>query len=311
MSILVKSTALAFSFLTLSSIASAGDPGPEGVPVDISNIVLYPDKEGATATAAKAATDTATTVAAASGVVDGAGNAIGAGTLGTTASAAAGASAGDAVTKAGSEAAEMIGVMFEKGKDVAGNVMEALTPAGTVPALTNDRFELYLSDKVAFGMYERNASERFESIDEGRLHLGLLYGEARDTVFQGGLAVDTSLTDLFRLSVGGRGYVGLLGDENEDTIAAALGAEAAYILPFEKLPLEFGASIYYAPDILTFGTSDRVIDTRFGVALPVRPQLSVFTGARFLQFDTRPGDEEVDNRIHLGVRWDFKEDSGS
>ena len=160
-------------------------------------------------------------------------------------------------------------------------------------------------------MYERNASERFESIDEGRLHLGLLYGEARDTVFQGGLAVDTSLTDLFRLSVGGRGYVGLLGDENEDTIAAALGAEAAYILPFEKLPLEFGASIYYAPDILTFGTSDRVIDTRFGVALPVRPQLSVFTGARFLQFDTRPGDEEVDNRIHLGVRWDFKEDSGS
>lgn len=296
MSITAKSTALALSLFTLSSMAVAGDPGPEGVPVDISNIVLYPDKAAG----------------AVAGVTDSAGNAVGnldSSSSAAAKAAAAGAGAGEVLASAGASATGTAGVMFDKTKAIAGDVMKALTPAGTVPALSNDRFELYLSDKVAFGQYERDAAKRFD-IEEGRIHLGFLYGESRDTILQTGLAVDTSLTNLFRLSFGGRGYLGLLGDENEDTVAAALGVEAAYILPFQRLPLELGASIYYAPDILTFGSSDRIIDTRVGVALPVRSQLSIFTGARFLQFDTRPGDEEVDNRVHLGVRWDFEE-SGS
>ena len=301
MSISVKHTALALSFLTMSSIAVAGDPGPEGVPVDISNIVLYPENEGASA-----AKDTAAEAAQAlSGVTDGSGNAVTG--LGTTASAAAaGATAGESVAAVGSTAAETIGVMFEKGKVIAGNIAEAMTPADTVPPLTNDRFEIYLTDDVVFGKFERNAISRFK-LDEARMHLGFLYGESRDTIFQAGLAADTSLTSLFRLSFGARGYLGLLGEENEDTVAAAVGAEAAYILPFERLPLEFGASLYFAPDILTFGSSDRIIDTRYDVTLPIRSQISVFAGFRFLQFDIRPGDEEVDNQLHLGVRWDFED----
>ncbi len=302
MSISVNRAALALSFFTLSTVAVAGDPGPGGVPVDISNIVLYPQK----AVAAVPKNAAGTTVA--KSVQTSAGSAVG--NLQTGASkAATNAAAGDTLAAAGATATETIGVMFDKSKGIASNIIEAMTPSETIAPLSNDRFELYLSDKVIFGQFERTAADRFK-LDEARMHLGLLYSEERDTVFQAGLSADSSLTGVFRLSFGGRGYVGLLGDENEDTVAAALGVEAAYQLPFKRLPLEFGASIYYAPDILTFGSSDRVIDTRFGVTLPVRSQLSVFTGARFLQFDTRPGDEEVDNRVHLGVRWDFK-DSGA
>jgi hypothetical protein len=192
-------------------------------------------------------------------------------------------------------------------KETAGRVLtaivDAMRPEDQIPPLTNDRFSLYLSEKVAFAQYERSA-EKFD-IDRARTHVAFLYSEERDSIFQGGLALDTSFTSSLRLSFGTRAYVALLNQENTDTFAASFGAETAYRLPFKAVPLEFGASLYYAPDILTFGVGDRVIDAQLDLTLPVRSQLSVFGGIRFLQVDTRPDDREVDNRVHLGVRWDF------
>ncbi len=190
-----------------------------------------------------------------------------------------------------------------RAEEVLGAITDAMRPEEKVPALSNDRLSFYLSEQVVFAQYERSA-ERF-NLENGRTHLGLLYSEERDTVIQGGLALDASFTNSFRLSFGTRAYIALLSKENEDAFAAALGAETAYKLPFKALPLEFGASLYYAPDILTFGTADRAIDAQVDVTFPVRSQLSVFGGYRFLQIDARPDDREVDNRLHLGVRWDF------
>ena len=180
---------------------------------------------------------------------------------------------------------------------------DAMRPKEEVPPLNNDRLTVYLSDEVIFGQYERSGARY--GLDRSRVHLGLVYSEERDTVIQSGLAVDAAFASSFRLSFGTRGYVAILGEENTDSVAAGLGGEIAYQLPFRALPLEFGANFYYAPDVLTFGSADRVIDGQFDVTLPIRSSLSVFAGARFLQFDTRPGDEEVDNRVHLGARWDF------
>lgn len=277
--------ALACTFLTctglaMSGFSTAGEPG--GVVVDISNIDLHPD-DGAK-DAAKGA------------VMDSAGNGIAG--IQTAATATADATA-EAAAAAGAKAA----AAGEAASKLWGNVVDAMTPEETVPPLANDRFELYLSEKVAFANYERTA-ERF-NLDNGRMHVAFLHSEERDSIFQGGLALDTPLSKTFRLSFGSRAYVGVLSEENDDTFAAAMGAEAAYKLPFKSLPLEFGASIYYAPDILTFGVADRLVDTRFGVALPVRSQMSLFTGLRYLTLDTRPGNEQVDNRVHLGIRWDF------
>jgi len=202
------------------------------------------------------------------------------------------------------KAVEVAAAAKEKSKEILDTVVSAFNPKETVPALSNDRLSLYLSQKVVFGQYER-ALKRF---DNARGHLGLLVSEERDTVIQGGLALDTSLTESFRLSVGARGYGALLELENSDVFSAAIGAETAYKLPFNALPLELGASFYIAPDILTFGAADQTIDTQIDVTLPVRSQLSVFGGVRFLQFDTRPGDQEVDNRVHFGLRWDFDQE---
>lgn len=191
----------------------------------------------------------------------------------------------------------------EKGDSKFKAIVEAMSPEEPVPALENDRFSLYLSDAVAFAQYERTA-EPFD-LEHGRIHIASLYSEERDTVLHTGIALDTSLTESLRLSFGTRAYVALLSLENMDALAAAIGAEAAYRLPFKALPLEFGASLYYAPDVLTFGAGDRVVDTQIDVSLPFRKQSSLFAGVRYLQVDTRPADREIDNRVHLGIRWDF------
>jgi len=278
---------LAVALVALSNTAVAGgDPDEiEGVEVDISQVDLRSDSERAADARAILAAEEALKAKAMEAE------------LAAEAKAAAKAAKAEEAQMAKDEA-------IKKGKKVFGSIVDAVSPEGEVPALNNDRFSMYLSDKVLFAQRERK-TKRF-NIDRARSHLGLLISEERDTVLQGGLAIDTSFTKSFRLSFGTRGYAALLESENEDILAAAIGAETAYKLPFKKLPLEFGASMYYAPDILTFGAGDRAFDTQLDVTLPVRSQLSVFGGVRYLSFDTRPDDREVDNQTHLGLRWDFK-----
>lgn len=182
-------------------------------------------------------------------------------------------------------------------------VARAIKPKKPVPPLKNKQFSFYISEKVASAKLERDAARL--KIDNSRLHLAGIYSEKRDSVIHGGLAVDSSLVSAIRLSFGTRAYLALLNEENSDVFATALGLEAAYNLPFEKLPLEFSASFYYAPDILTFGSADRSIDAQVDFAFPLRENSSVFAGARFLQMDVTPEDREIDNRVHMGIRWNF------
>lgn len=185
------------------------------------------------------------------------------------------------------------------------SIGSAIKPQSGVPALLNDRFTAYLSDRVAHVHFERNAA-RYD-FEQARIGIGFLVSEERDTVFQIGLALDApgDLVSNIRLSVGTRAYITLIGEENNDAFAAGLGIEAAYQLPSTKLPLELSTAFYYAPDVLTFGQGDRVVDWSIDVTLPFRPRLSIFTGLRFLQVDTRPDDVEIDNRWHVGIRWDL------
>ena len=182
-------------------------------------------------------------------------------------------------------------------------VVAAMKPRAPVAPLAGKRFNLYISEKVLSAKYERPSD--VVKFKNGRVHAAAIYSETRDLVVHGGLAVDSDLTQAVRLSFGTRAYIALLEAENNDVFATALGLEAAYNLPFQKLPPEFGASFYYAPDILTFGAADRGIDAQVDVAFPLRPNSALFAGARFLQVDSRPEDREVDNRVHMGIRWDF------
>lgn len=163
--------------------------------------------------------------------------------------------------------------------------------------------QLYASDKTAELTYRRMGPAF--NMNNSRTSIGFLFNEGRDNVITGAIMYDAQ-PEFFpglSLSFGAKGYAGLLGMENADVVGLAAAIEAAYALPIRQLPLVFSAEISYAPDIFTFGQSDRIIDWNVRSSLKLTDNIEGFVGLRFLQFDTRPGDRELDKRVHLGIRW--------
>ncbi len=163
---------------------------------------------------------------------------------------------------------------------------------------------VFASDDAATINYERDAAPINQA--NGRLGLGFLFSEERDTVFTGNLMLDVQpLIRSVSFSAGLRAYAALLGQENQDVVGLGFGAEATYQLPVSFLPLVLRGGLFYTPDVFVFGNSDRIIDYNVHVGFQLRESLHAFAGLRFLRFDTRPGDREVDDNIHIGLRWDF------
>ncbi|MBX2825150.1 MAG: YfaZ family protein [Gammaproteobacteria bacterium] len=166
--------------------------------------------------------------------------------------------------------------------------------------------DVYASDKAAQLKLQGDGATL--NLTDARLTIGFLFNEERDNIFTGGIALDAEPEFLpgLTLSLGGRAYAGLLGIENADVIGISMGLEASFDPMLDTLPLIFNGSVYYAPDILTFGQSDRIIDWQVDAALQLRESLTGYVGLRYLEFDTRPGEREVDDNVHAGLRWHFQ-----
>ena len=216
-----------------------------------------------------------------------------------------GASVAPAPVPAASPAAAYAGVAGPARPDVP-----ASGGGAAVGILESGRtITVYASDDAFRAEYETDV-ERLD-IADARFSGGFLLSEERDNVFSATLMLDTfpDLVPDVRLSFGTRAYVALLGVENRDVFGLGLGVQGAYELPVDFLPLQLGSEFFYTPDALAFGQADRIVDWNIDVGLAVRENISAFVGFRFLQFDTRPGDRDVEDDIHVGVRWAF-EDGG-
>ncbi len=208
---------------------------------------------------------------------------------------------GSPATEAAAETEATMGTFM---RDAASRVGAALTPSQAVPTLIHDRASGYVSDK-AFSLNYVRSTEKY-GVGQGRIDAGFLFTEERDIAFQLGFAIDTSFLTNVRLSFGARGYLILLGSENDDAFSLGLGVEGAYQLPIRRLPLTLAASLYFAPDVTTFGTGERLFDGNIDVILPVRSNFDVFVGFRFFRLDLRPGDRDLDDEIHAGLRYTFR-----
>jgi hypothetical protein len=166
--------------------------------------------------------------------------------------------------------------------------------------------QFYASDKTAEILFERGGS--FLSFNSSRANMAFLFNESRDNVITGAVMYDVEpeFYSGLTFSFGGKLYAGLLALENTDVVGLAASIEAAYRLPVRQFPLKLRANINYAPDVLTFGQSDRIIDWGVRAGLALTSNVDAFIGLRFLQFDTRPGDRELDKRGHLGIRWNLQ-----
>ena len=105
------------------------------------------------------------------------------------------------------------------------------------------------------------------------------------------------------LSAGGRGYLGLLSSPNDDVFGIAPGVEARYGLPFAH-PMFVVGSFFYAPDVLTLGDAENIVDLDLRYEAQLMPNAIGFIGYREFRFDSDQGsDKEAASEIQIGARF--------
>ncbi len=209
-----------------------------------------------------------------------------------------------------------IAISGASAEDISAGDAQAITVADNsapqlsraVPAQSESgpaAFQFYASDKTAELMYVKQGS--VFDLDNSYSSLSFLFSEERDNAITGSVMfeADPKILDGLNLYFGFKSIAGLLGIENNDVLGVGVNLAATYDFPIKQFPLQFSAEIGYIPDILTFGQSDRIIDGNVRAGLPLTEKLVGFVGLRFLQFDTRPGEREVDDKVHIGFRWNL------
>ena len=145
-----------------------------------------------------------------------------------------------------------------------------------------------------------------------RLSFGIFIDEDRDIIGNAKLMIQDLLKDQLAMplsfSAGTKAYLGLVNDpKDEDVFAIAPGVGARFDIPIILgMPMYVDADFFYAPEILTFGNADNVVDftTRFEVDF--LPSLTAFIGYRILRFDMEDtGKHNFDKSFHLGMRYSF------
>lgn len=135
---------------------------------------------------------------------------------------------------------------------------------------------------------------------------GIFWDENRDLVLTGNYYVEAERLRFDRLTFkfGPVGYAAMLSAENTDVFSIAVGAE----VKFELLPrqgVEIVAEVAYAPDILTFGAADKLWDVTGRVQMPLTDRITGFAGYRQFEIDLLQGTAELEEGLHLGIRYRF------
>lgn len=138
------------------------------------------------------------------------------------------------------------------------------------------------------------------------VQFGLFWDENRDLVATGRYYVEASALrfDRLRIKFGPVGYAAMLSAENTDVFSIAIAAEARFEL-LRRPNIELVGEVAYAPDILTFGAADKLWDVTGRVQMPLTDRITGFVGYRQFEIDLLEGTDELEEALHLGIRYRF------
>ena len=166
--------------------------------------------------------------------------------------------------------------------------------------------EVALSDESVQLRYLRTETAAPVGSEPGELGFGLFLQESRDLVASAHYFFEADRLRFNKLSfkLGPVAYAAMLDPENTDVFAMGLGVEVRFqFLSRQELDLVGRAS--YAPDILTFGSADKVWDVTARVELPMTDRVIGFAGYRLFEFDILGGTRELEESIIVGARYRF------
>ncbi len=164
--------------------------------------------------------------------------------------------------------------------------------------------EMYLSDDALQARYVRTLD--LGEIGPTEVRGGFFYNEDRDLIVSGDLLAsvgDEIDARAFEVRVGTRVYGAFLALEDQDVFGVGLGGEAEYFFNRSR-STSVQLSLFYSPDIVTFGTADNIKDASLRLITRLRDGTDVFVGFRVFEIDLDV-DREVDDNMHVGFRRSF------
>jgi EF hand len=188
--------------------------------------------------------------------------------------------------------------------------------SATMPTATeeggelNRQIEIAVTDETLRGDFSTDAG--LIGLDGNRLGAGLLFSKDNDIVISGQLMAPGVLDQInvvpefLTLSVGGKVMAGLLADPDDDVVGLMPGAEARWLIPLFGLQTWVVGNIFYAPDILSFGDADDILDFSLNYEVQFLENTAGFAGYRLLSFDRDSGGEDdIVDTLQVGVRFTF------
>lgn len=161
--------------------------------------------------------------------------------------------------------------------------------------LTDESLQLtYITDGAGIG------------VDNSEIRIGGFLNEQRDIVGSAELLVEANRLryNRFEISFGPKAYGVLLGDEDQDVFSIAVGGEARFEL-LRRSNVDVVGRGWYAPDILTFGTGDRMYDVSGHIELPLTDRVIGLAGYRYFKVNGLTDDTVLENSVFLGIRRDL------
>jgi hypothetical protein len=165
--------------------------------------------------------------------------------------------------------------------------------------------ELYISDDAMQAQYVRTLD--LGEVGPTEVRGGFFYNEDRDLIAIADLLAfvgDEVGVRSLELRVGTRVYGAFLAPENEDVFGVGLGGEAQYFLNSAR-NASVTLSLFYSPDIVTFGSANNFKDASLRLMTRLRNGTDVFFGFRSFEIDGLAEDREVDDNMHVGFRRSF------
>lgn len=179
----------------------------------------------------------------------------------------------------------------------------ALLMASSIQA---SELELFLgSDTAALKILSDSASVGVGGAD---LQIGGFFNDADDYLIELGMLVQGRPAGEQPTSygLGAKAMFGGIDQPDKGLGGIGLGGIIAHHIP-ANMPVTLSAELYYAPGITSFRDADGMLDMTLRAELAVLPAASAFLGYRQLSVDLDgvSGDYDLDDEIHLGMRFQF------
>ena len=175
--------------------------------------------------------------------------------------------------------------------------------------VTSPRAALAQDAAGEIGLSDESVQLRYLAWGSGQsteLGFGLFLNENRDIIATSHFYLEADALGGNRLTfkAGPVAYAALLSTENTDIFSVAVGAEIRFEL-LRRQGLFVAVQGAYAPDILTFGSADNLVDFTARAELPLTDSVIGFAGYRMLEFDLLSGTREIEESAHVGIRYVF------